>query len=214
MIGFWAASGFVLYNIDKRGTFGDMFGAVNALFSGLALAGVIYAILLQHRELGIQIEELELTRAAMQRSASLPVVVDLFREFRTEEQRTSRDFVTHKLGSVTHGPVSLLAPDVRDHVERVSHFFDNLGLLVAYDLANEALVAGFMGSSALHSWTAIEPFIRAERESRGSGYQEYFEDLVSRLRVRPPAARWLSLGKVLTNAAQQPVAADGADRRR
>ena len=31
--------------------FGDMFGAVNALFSGLALAGVVYTVLLQHEEL-------------------------------------------------------------------------------------------------------------------------------------------------------------------
>lgn len=32
---------------DDRGQFGDMFGAVNSLFSGLALCGVVYTILLQ-----------------------------------------------------------------------------------------------------------------------------------------------------------------------
>ena len=31
----------------KRGEFGDSFGVVNALFSGLAFAGVIWAIILQ-----------------------------------------------------------------------------------------------------------------------------------------------------------------------
>lgn len=36
---------------NDRGTFGDMFGAINSLFSGLALAGVIYTILLQRIEL-------------------------------------------------------------------------------------------------------------------------------------------------------------------
>ena len=46
----------------ERGTFGDMFGAVNSLFSGLAFAGVIIAILLQRKELELQREELELTR--------------------------------------------------------------------------------------------------------------------------------------------------------
>ena len=30
---------------DKAGEFGDTFGAINALFSGLAFAGVVYAIL-------------------------------------------------------------------------------------------------------------------------------------------------------------------------
>jgi hypothetical protein len=54
---------------SDRGSFGDMFGAVNALFSGLALAGVICAILLQREELSLQRKELELTRAELKRSA-------------------------------------------------------------------------------------------------------------------------------------------------
>lgn len=57
------------YFIDKyisgstnRGTFGDKFGAVNALFSGLAFAGIIFTILLQRKELQLQRDELEQTR--------------------------------------------------------------------------------------------------------------------------------------------------------
>lgn len=59
----WLATGYFLVG-DKtgRGTFGDMFGTINALFSGLAFAGVIYAILLQRKELKYQREELKLTR--------------------------------------------------------------------------------------------------------------------------------------------------------
>ena len=48
---------------NARGTFGDSFGVVNALFSGLAFAGVICAILLQKKELELQRKELEDTRA-------------------------------------------------------------------------------------------------------------------------------------------------------
>lgn len=47
---------------DERGTFGDMFGAVNALFSGLAFAGLIITLILQRRELALQRDELEQTR--------------------------------------------------------------------------------------------------------------------------------------------------------
>lgn len=36
---------------QARGLFGDKFGAVNALFSGLAFAGIIFTILLQRRDL-------------------------------------------------------------------------------------------------------------------------------------------------------------------
>ena len=52
-------------NIDcstERGTFGDMFGAVNALFSGLAFAGLIVTLLYQKEELKLQREELAQTR--------------------------------------------------------------------------------------------------------------------------------------------------------
>lgn len=66
--------GFVAYisfeSWEQRGAFGDMFGAVNALFSGLAFAGVIYAILLQTKELELQREELKLTREELTKSAS------------------------------------------------------------------------------------------------------------------------------------------------
>ncbi|AWV35172.1 hypothetical protein [Paenibacillus odorifer] len=41
-----------------RGTFGDMFGAVNALFSGLAFAGLIFTIILQRKDLKLQFKEL------------------------------------------------------------------------------------------------------------------------------------------------------------
>lgn len=47
------------------GTFGDMFGVLNALFAGLAFAGIIYSILLQNADLKLQKEELRLTREEM-----------------------------------------------------------------------------------------------------------------------------------------------------
>lgn len=49
----------------ERGTFGDMFGGLNALFSGLAFAGIIYTILLQMTELKLQREELKQTREVL-----------------------------------------------------------------------------------------------------------------------------------------------------
>jgi hypothetical protein len=55
-------------NPNNPGTWGDMFGGLNALFSGLAFAGVICTILLQSQELKYQREELELQRKATQGS--------------------------------------------------------------------------------------------------------------------------------------------------
>ena len=48
---------YLLYNNVDRGTFGDMFGAANALFSGLAFGGIIYTILLQREDLKSTKEE-------------------------------------------------------------------------------------------------------------------------------------------------------------
>lgn len=53
----------------SRGQFGDLFGAANALFSGLAFAGLIYTVLLQRKELQLQREELRMTRTELARSA-------------------------------------------------------------------------------------------------------------------------------------------------
>jgi hypothetical protein len=60
----WICTYYQLKDLDPnvRGTFGDMFGSINALFSGLALAGIIITILLQQKELRLQRQELSETR--------------------------------------------------------------------------------------------------------------------------------------------------------
>ena len=53
---------FFISDDNTRGTFGDQFGAVNALFSGLAFTGLIYTIILQRRDLELQRHDLKLQR--------------------------------------------------------------------------------------------------------------------------------------------------------
>lgn len=61
---FWIVNlGFGLYMApNQRGTFGDMFGAVNSIFSGLAFVGVIYAIFMQRHEVALAKKEIKYTR--------------------------------------------------------------------------------------------------------------------------------------------------------
>ncbi len=68
IIGLWSGSYFALQDFPEkeRGTIGDMFGVINSLFSGLALAGIILTILLQRKELKYQREELRDTRKEFQ----------------------------------------------------------------------------------------------------------------------------------------------------
>lgn len=65
----WLLTIRVLGSPREPGAFGDMFGSINALFSGLALAGVVLTLLLQHRELALQRQELALTRDQLSRTA-------------------------------------------------------------------------------------------------------------------------------------------------
>lgn len=66
----WATGGWLadLTNKMDRGTFGDMFGAVNSLFSGLAFATLIYTTFLQRWELRETRKELMRTAAAQEAS--------------------------------------------------------------------------------------------------------------------------------------------------
>lgn len=69
----WLLLGFVWFasfSVEREpGTFGDSFGMVNALFSGLAFAGVVLAIIIQIVELRVTWEEIEDSRIAQQRTA-------------------------------------------------------------------------------------------------------------------------------------------------
>jgi hypothetical protein len=78
MVSFWilnlTMALFLIKDWAERGQFGDMFGAVNALFSGLAFAGVIFAILLQRQEID---DQRELTaRTAQTQEASTTALTE------------------------------------------------------------------------------------------------------------------------------------------
>jgi len=60
--GFFAAQylgAFVGGNIEQAGQWGDTFGAINALFGGLAFSGVLATLLIQQRELTKQQEQIQ-----------------------------------------------------------------------------------------------------------------------------------------------------------
>jgi hypothetical protein len=62
----WLATPVVIYalhdGMQERGQFGDLFGSVNSLFTGLAFAGMFYTVHLQAKQLRIQHLELKIQR--------------------------------------------------------------------------------------------------------------------------------------------------------
>jgi hypothetical protein len=61
---------FAFGDMEKQGQFGDMFGVLNAAFSGLAFSALVYTLVLQRKELRLQREELALTRGELQKQAA------------------------------------------------------------------------------------------------------------------------------------------------
>lgn len=69
-------------NLDKYGQFGDVFGSLNVLFSGLAFSGVIAALILQVYQMRHLSETTEKER--------IDRTLELFQTFRLEDMYTAR----------------------------------------------------------------------------------------------------------------------------
>ncbi len=54
IVGYWLGIIFFIPELTSRGLFGDSFGALNTIFSGIALIGVVIALYLQQKQLKIQ----------------------------------------------------------------------------------------------------------------------------------------------------------------
>ena len=64
--------------LGEKGVFGDSYGSVNSLFTGLAFSGLIFTIFLQQREIKLQrndysrqIEEMQLSRSEVARQTDI-----------------------------------------------------------------------------------------------------------------------------------------------
>lgn len=75
---------------SDAGAFGDMFSTVNALFSGLAFSGVIYALILQDNEARQNTEQFRKSLRATEISARLTAYSTLLQECDSALQRYER----------------------------------------------------------------------------------------------------------------------------
>jgi hypothetical protein len=77
--------------LQQFGTFGDMFSLLNCLFSGGAFVGVIYAILLQRRELHDQQEATKRAERATELQNRLAAYQNLAEHHRHEREHAEGD---------------------------------------------------------------------------------------------------------------------------
>jgi hypothetical protein len=130
--GFWWFTALGIREPEQRGQFGDMFGAVNSLFSGLAFACLVYAIVLQRKELALQREELRLTRQEL--IAQNRIIADQLRTWQDSHQLE----LTQAQALPVFVPV--IAPSLPKNynpkLQRVCYF--RVGSAPAYDVVFEA----------------------------------------------------------------------------
>ncbi len=153
VLGLWGLCWYFLrLDIKNRGSFGDMFGAVNALFSGLAFAGIIFAIILQRKELSLQRKELELSRNVMKEqvkyvhmSSQIGALDALLEIYVKQKKRfVDRDFSNIELeklgfshGSVGEGKRRELIDEVQQKINGLSKLLEVLTVKLTSDYPNE-----------------------------------------------------------------------------
>ncbi|WP_305785680.1 DUF4760 domain-containing protein [Symbioplanes lichenis] len=127
------------------------------------------------------------TRTTMDGYA-LPVVLNVFSQFRTQEFFDAQQYVFDELPAQPVQPYTDLPLEARSQIRMVGGLYDDLGKLVAHGIVKEELIIGSNGPQAGRIWAAVEPFVRAERAKRGSNLWIYLEDLAYRAAHKPPAA--------------------------
>jgi hypothetical protein len=152
-----------------------------------AAASLVLSVLALFVSVAIAVRQLR----AAHNSNSISVMLELFGEYRSPEMLQARTVVLERLPSLKRHETELgwasLPTDVRDSALRTSHFFDNVGILVANDLIPPDPMIAFFGGSALNCWERMLPYISEERAKWGTPlYQAYFELFVSMTKKRDP----------------------------
>jgi hypothetical protein len=139
---------------QDRSNFGEMFGGLNTLFSGLAFIGVIYAIFLQRRELEFQRQELILTRTELKRSAEAQEKSEKALKDQVEE------LVHQRRLSILPGFILYFKADVDDYPT-----IKNIGIGVALNVKLEPIpLAGSWDNYFIHFTS--HPYILNNEEKR------------------------------------------------
>jgi hypothetical protein len=127
--------------------------------------------------------------AFMRHANEIPILTDLYQEFRSAEFQKAQDYVRDSLPPASDPSlgISKLPDEARYSVRKVANFYTSLGALVALGLADEKFVVSLLGNPADRSWRVLEPYILREREIQGNDdILAFYEDMVHRIRENYP----------------------------
>ena len=157
----WGLIDLCISECDDRGTFGDKFGAVNALFSGLAFAGLIVTLLYQKEELKLQREELAQTREELKGQRE-----EFEEQNKTmKRQRFENTFfnmlslqqeITHNLSyeNPIQDEAELMRYDVKQRIYKNRAVFEGLYTNAIIDYDGSRCYGGIINKLAIHGCAA------------------------------------------------------------
>lgn len=198
--------------LSDSGSFGDMFGVVNTLFSGLAFAGVIYALLLQGNQLSLQQQELELTRKELARSAEAQeksqdtliktmladhdrrrkqATVDYMRSVRpiwSEGRRALNDNFGNK--AMTEEDIAKIDndKDLQRLVREVLSWLEHLAVGANTEVFDKDLIYRMSASYLIRIYKRVALYVETTQKRNPYAYiefQELMHDFIERRRKRP-----------------------------
>ena len=128
----------------------------------------------------LAVRQIRSTRASGRDANHTQVLLRLNGEYRSDEFQESEEYVLEHLAE-EHDPelgTSRLPSEARRHVRRVGHYYADYGMLATLPTVDSERIVGVVHFRVREAWAALEPWIRAERRSRGSTtYWRYFEHL-------------------------------------
>ena len=157
----WVLIDLCISECNDRGTFGDKFGAVNALFSGLAFAGLIVTLLYQKEELKLQREELAQTREELKGQRE-----EFEEQNKTmKRQRFENTFfnmlslqqeITHNLSyeNPIQDEAELMRYDVKQRIYKNRAVFEGLYTNAIIDYDGSRCYGGIINKLAIHGCAA------------------------------------------------------------
>lgn len=147
--------------LARRGQYGDQYGALNALFAGLAFSGVIAAIYLQHREL---MQSQSVANAGHAAATTL----NLIQRWESPDMVISRQRGRVFMEDLMRPDRFNSEPEDFDHAVRVLGFLAGAGRLAKSGAMDKALFQALTVEN-LASWASL--FNRAQAKERLGGFE-------------------------------------------
>lgn len=188
-------------DITHQGQFGDLFGSVNALFSGLAFVGVIFAILLQREELKLQRQELAATRTELARAAAAQEESRnaLQKTIYAQAYKTANDVLQHEavrsarryaFNELRTKPFEHWSDDDRRQAEIVCHTYNTVGNMVRNSIMPVEYVVDTWGGSVQQCWHILKPLVKYRQDREWPMLWASFEYLSDQAALRYPTSMY------------------------